>query len=75
LKIKLAKVKESVHLGTFTVSFKLSVNKKVQQSWQTSALAKHLPLACLVSMSAIFYLLPNSSIVILLFSISVNSMC
>ena len=50
-------------------------NKKVQQSWQTSALVMHLPLARLVSMSVIFCLLPNSSIVILLFSISVNIMC
>jgi len=41
-------------------------NKKVQQSWQTSALAMHLPLARLVSMPVIFCLLPSSSIVILL---------
>jgi len=40
-------------------------SKKTQQGWQTSALAR------LVSMSVIFCLLPNSSIVILLFSISV----
>jgi len=36
--------------------------KKVQQSWQTSALAMHLPLARLVSMPVIFCLLPSSSI-------------
>ena len=42
-------------------------NKKVQQSWQTSALAIHLPLARLVSMPVIFSLLPSSSIVILVF--------
>jgi len=42
-------------------------NKKVQQSWQTSALAMHLPLARLVSMPVIFCLLPSSSIVILEF--------
>jgi len=38
-------------------------DKKVQQSWQTSALAMHLPLARLVSMPVIFCLLPSSSIV------------
>jgi len=43
----------------------IQFNKKVQQSWQTSALAMHLPLARLVSMPVIFYLLPSSSIVIL----------
>ena len=42
-------------------------NKKVQQSWQTSALAMHLPLARLISMPVIFCLLPSSSIVILVF--------
>ena len=42
-------------------------NKKVQQSWQTSALAMHLPLARLVSTPIIFCLLPSSSIVILVF--------
>jgi len=42
-------------------------SKKVQQSWQTSALAMHLPLVRLVSMPVIFCLLPSSSIVILLF--------
>jgi len=42
-------------------------NRKVQQSWQTSALAMHLPLARLVSMPVIFCLLPSSSIVILVF--------
>jgi len=42
-------------------------NKKVQQSWQTSALAMHLPLVRLVSMPVIFCLLPSSSIVILVF--------
>jgi len=41
--------------------------KKIQQSWHTSALAMHLPLAHLVSMSVIFCLLPTSSIVILVF--------
>ena len=54
-------------------------NKKVQQSWQTSALAMHLPLARLVSMPVIFCLLPSSSIIILVFTYllhtSVNSMC
>ena len=46
-----------------------NTNKKVQQSWQTSALAVHLPLARLVSMPGIFCLLPSSSgpIVILVF--------
>ena len=42
-------------------------NKKVQQSWQTSALAVHLLLARLVSMPIIFCLLPSSSLVILVF--------
>jgi len=42
-------------------------NKKVQQSWQTSALAMYLPLARLISMPVIFCLLPSSSIVILVF--------
>ena len=42
-------------------------NKKVQQSWQTSTLAMHLPLARLISMPVIFCLLPTSSIVILVF--------
>ena len=42
-------------------------NKKIQQSWQTSALAMHLPLARLVSMPVIFCLLPSSSTVILVF--------
>jgi len=42
-------------------------NKKVQRSWQTSALAMHLPLAHLVSLPVIFCLLPSSSIVILVF--------
>jgi len=42
-------------------------NKKVPQSWQTSALAMHLPLAHLVSTPVIFCLLPSSSIVILAF--------
>ena len=56
-------------------------NKKVQQSWQNSALAMHLPLARLVSTCVIFCLLPSSSIVILVFYLfstlqtSVNSMC
>ena len=40
-------------------------NNKVQQSWQTSALAMHLPLARLISMPVMFCLLPSSSIVIL----------
>jgi len=40
-------------------------NKKVQQSWQTSALAMHLPLARLVTMRVIFCLLQSFSIVIL----------
>jgi len=44
-----------------------SLNKKVQQSWQTSALAMHLPLARLISMPVIFCLLSSSSIVILVF--------
>ena len=43
------------------------LNKKVQQSRQTSALAMHLPLARLISMPVIFCLLPSSSIVILVF--------
>jgi len=43
------------------------LNKKVQQSWQTSASAMHLPLARLVSMSVLFCLLPSSSIVIFVF--------
>jgi len=38
-------------------------NKKIQPSWQTSALAMHLLLARLVSMPVIFCLLPSSSIV------------
>jgi len=42
-------------------------NKKIKQSWQTSVLAMHLPLARLVSVSVIFCLLPSSSIVILVF--------
>jgi len=42
-------------------------NKKIQQSWQTSALAVHLPLARLVSTCVIFCLLPSSGIVILVF--------
>ena len=42
-------------------------NKKVQQSWQTSALAMLLHLARSVSMPVIFCLLPSSSIVILVF--------
>ena len=42
-------------------------NKKVQQSWQTSTLAMHLPQARLVSMPVIFCLHPSSSIVILVF--------
>jgi len=42
-------------------------NKKVHQSWQTSALAMHLPLARLVSMPVICCLVPSSSIVILVF--------
>ena len=42
-------------------------NKKIQQSWQTSALAVHLPLARLVSTCAIFCLLPSSRIVILVY--------
>jgi len=50
-----------------TTSAMLGENKKVQQSWQTSTLAMHLPLACLVSMPVIFCLLPSSSIVILVF--------
>jgi len=41
--------------------------KKVQQCWQTSMLAIHLPLACLVSMPVIFCPIPSSSIVILVF--------
>ena len=41
--------------------------KKVQQSWQTSALAMHLPLARVISMPVIFCLLPSSSIVIPVF--------
>jgi len=43
------------------------INKKVQQSWQTSALAMHLHPARLVTMPVIFCLLPSSSIVILVF--------
>ena len=43
------------------------LEKKVQQSWQTSALGMHLPLARLVSTSVIFCLLPSSNIVILVF--------
>ena len=54
-------------------------NKKVQQSWQTSALAMHLPLARLVSMSVIFCLLSSSGIVIPPFYLFptdiVDSMC
>jgi len=42
-------------------------NKKVQQSWQTSALAMHLLVARLVSIRVIFCLLPSFSIVILVF--------
>jgi len=42
--------------------------KKAQQSWQTSALAMHLPLARKVSMPVIFCLLPSSSIVSLYFT-------
>jgi len=42
-------------------------NKKVQQSWQTSALAMHLHPARLVSMPVIFCLLSSSSIIILVF--------
>jgi len=42
-------------------------NKKIQQSWQTSALAVHLPLARLVSTCVIFCLIPSSRIVILVF--------
>jgi len=38
------------------------LEKKVQQSWQTSALGMHLPLARLVSTSVIFCLLPSSNI-------------
>jgi len=53
--------------------------KKVQQSWQTSTLAMHLPLVHLVSMPVIFCLHPSSSIAILVFTYflqaSVNSMC
>jgi len=51
-------------LITFSV---ISCNKKVQQSWQTSALAMHLSLSRLVSMPVIFCLRPSSSIVILVF--------
>ena len=51
-------------------------NKKVQQSWQTSALAMHLPLARLVSMPVIFCLHPSSSIVILAFYLGISEqMC
>jgi len=50
--------------GLFHIKF---LNKKAQQSWQTSALAMHLPLARLVSTPVIFCLLPSSSIVILAF--------
>ena len=46
----------------------LNLHKKVQQSWQTSTLAMHLPLAHSVSMPVIFCLLPSSSIVILVFT-------
>jgi len=47
------------------------VYKKVQQSWQTSALAMHLPLARLVSMSVIFCL-PPSILVVYLFSTGIS---
>ena len=65
--------------GTWRKENKKVQQKKVQQSWQTSALAMHLPLARLVSMPVIFCLLPSSSIIILVFTYllhtSVNSMC
>jgi len=51
----------------FQVHYNTTGQKKVQQSWQTSALAKHLPLARLFFMPIIFCLLPSSSIVILAF--------
>ena len=51
----------------FQFSCSINHNKKVEQSWQTSALTMPLRLARLVSMSVIFCLLPNSTIVILLF--------
>ena len=42
-------------LQLITISSRVTeINKKVQQSWQTSALAMHLPLARLVSMPVIF---------------------
>jgi len=44
-----------------------TLNKKVQQSWQTSALAMHSPLARLDSMPVIFRLLLSSSTVIFVF--------
>jgi len=59
----------------------MALNKKIQQSWQTSALAMRLALARSVYMPVIFCLLPSSSIVILVFYLfstlqtSVNSMC
>ena len=45
--------------------------KKVQQSWQTSALATHLPLARLVSMPVIFCL-PPCILVFYLFSTGIS---
>ena len=51
--------------GTSMLPMYYKQTKKVQQSWQTSALAMHLPLARLVSMPVIFYLHPSSSTVIL----------
>ena len=42
-------------------------DKKVQQGWQTSALAMHLHPARLISMPVIFCLLSSSSIVIFVF--------
>ena len=44
-----------------------ALDNKVQQSWQTTALAMQLPLTRLVSMPVILCLLPSSSIVILVF--------
>jgi len=52
---------------TATHILSAATNKKVQQSWQTSALAMHLPLARSFSIPVIFCLLPSSSIVILVF--------
>ena len=52
-----------------------NLNKKVQQSWQTSALVIHLPLARLVSTPVIFCLLPSSSIVILVFYLFSTGIC